>query len=400
MHRIHVLTLTLAVVLLSCALVPATAAAIPRATVIARGKAWLKVVRVDPKTGARTIGVPYSQGAYALEDGSKVPTNAPDPYLAGYRTDCSGFVSMCLNLRDSHGRPYSTSTWEMGANTSALFKLRSVKRAELQPGDIMLKSRVWYRGPSGHAIIFAGWARADMSEYWALEQTGPKTTYRIRAYGQTGYRSFRYEGIEGFSRPRVTFGDTFTVTGTATRAWSDALGRHSAVATSGVVDLVYWSSAGTRSLLVADVPVNASGRFSIRYTPSRSGRYAVRFHSDAPPSRDVVFLVTDIIVTPYLTGVSGNLPTLRRNVTYRFDGQVNPRTTTRLMVYRYTTAASQYVYYRSVTAGIGSVVGSKGYAIAARWRPTLAGRYRLSWRTDAQGGRAAGVSATRYFGVK
>ena len=400
MHRIHVLILTLAAALLACALTPATAAAIPRATVIARGKAWLKVVRVDPTTGARTIGVPYSQGAYAMEDGSKVPTWAPDPYLAGYRTDCSGFVSMCLNLRDSRGRPYSTSTWEMGTNTSSLFKLRSVKRAELQPGDIMLKSRVWYSGPSGHAIIFAGWARADMSEYWALEQTGPKTTYHVRTYGQTGYRPFRYEGIEGFSRPRVTFGDTFSVTGVANRVWSDAAGLHSAVASCGAVDLVYWNTQGTRSLLVADVPVNASGRFSIRYTPSRSGRYAVRFHSKAPPSRDVVFLVTDIVVTPCLTGVSGNLPTLRRAVTYRFDGQVNPRTTTRLMVYRYNTAASQYVYFRSVAPSIGSVVSSNGYALSARWRPTLAGRYRLSWRTDPKGGRAVGVSAMRYLVVK
>ena len=60
-----VLVSALAVAL--CVLTPGTALAITRATVLARAQAW-----VDKP-------VPYSQAKYHL----------------GYRTDCSGYVSMC-----------------------------------------------------------------------------------------------------------------------------------------------------------------------------------------------------------------------------------------------------------------------------------------------------------------
>lgn len=187
---------SLAVVVLALAMLPATASAITRDSVLARGQVWVNAVRVDPVTGITTTGVPYSQGKWALEDGSPVPTSAPVPSQAGYRTDCSGFVSMAYNLRDTMGRPYSTSTYDMGVNKSSLFHLTPITQAEMQPGDILLKSKVWYGGDSGHVIIFAGWSKPDMSEYWALEQTGPCTIYHTRPWGQTGYRTFKFDAAE------------------------------------------------------------------------------------------------------------------------------------------------------------------------------------------------------------
>lgn len=221
MYRIRTLSLAVVAALFACALVPMSALAIPRDVVVARGKVWVNAVRVDLKTGKSSTGVPYSQGAWALEDGSPVPTSAPSASVAGYRTDCSGFVSMCWNLRDSLGRPFSTSTYEMGKNNSSRFKIRQIKQAELQPGDALLKSTVWYPSGTGHVIIFAGWSKADMSEYWALEQTGPKTILHTRPYGQTGYRAFRFDGIEeDFSdcQERISGSDRYSTAAAAAEA--------------------------------------------------------------------------------------------------------------------------------------------------------------------------------------
>ena len=195
---------------------------------------------MNPVTKQVTVGVPYSQSKWALENGSVPPTSTP---YAGYRTDCSGFASLCWNLKNSSGKPYSTSTYEMGKNNSPYFKLTAIRQSDLQPGDLILKSKVWYTGSGGgHAIIFAGWSKSDKSEYWALEQTSPGTKYSRRPYGQTGYRPFRFNGVEGFNRTRVTYGGTFTVDGTAYRAPGAA---GSVVATDGVIDLVRYGSDGS-----------------------------------------------------------------------------------------------------------------------------------------------------------
>ena len=79
-------------------LLPAMALAIPRDTVLARGKVW-----VDKH-------VPYSQSRYAKVNGSRIPTSTPSPADVGYRTDCSGFVSMCLGLTRAGGLPKSMDT--------------------------------------------------------------------------------------------------------------------------------------------------------------------------------------------------------------------------------------------------------------------------------------------------
>jgi hypothetical protein len=350
---------------------------------------------VNPTTKKATIGVPYSQSKWALENGSIPPTSTP---YADYRTDCSGFVSLCWDLHNSSKKPYSTSTYEMGKNNSPYFKLTAIKQSELLPGDVLLKSTVWYTGSGGgHVILFAGWSKSDMSEYWALEQTGPGTKYSKRPWGQTGYRAFRYNGIEGFNRTRVTYGGTFNVTGTAYRT-PDASG--SVVATGGAVDLAFYDSNGAVSYVASSIPVDANGHYSITYAPTRTGRFAVRYRSLDIANQSSVLPATTVTVAPYVTGVGRNGSKLRHGRTYVFSGYVNPRVGTTLKVYKYNTRKHAYILSKNVKASISSRGSSSGYGMSARWRPSVSGKYRLSWATGTPSGMTSSVSGSRYITVK
>ncbi len=67
----------------------------------------------------------------------------------GYRTDCSGFVSMCWQLPT----PGHTTSTLPGVSST-------ISRGELQPGDAILC-------PGTHVVLFAGWA--DSSHYIGME---------------------------------------------------------------------------------------------------------------------------------------------------------------------------------------------------------------------------------------
>ncbi len=96
---------------------------VARSTMIARGQSW-----VDKH-------VPYNQqGTYD-----------------GYRTDCSGFVSMCWEL----ARP-GLSTFTM--HTVA----HNIDKGALAPGDAM-------NCDSRHILLFAGWTDGSQSKYVAME---------------------------------------------------------------------------------------------------------------------------------------------------------------------------------------------------------------------------------------
>lgn len=189
--------LLLGAVIVACvvlATLPVSAFSITRDQAIVRGTVWVNYKRTDPNTHKTVYGVPYSQSKYALESGAPVPTSTPTPSQAGYRTDCSGFASLCWNLRDSKGKPYSATTSIFGANKSSVFKLASITKDQLEPGDMLLASSVW-GATSPHAIIFAGWADGARTQFWALEQTTTSnhdgTILRVRPYGQPYYRPFR-----------------------------------------------------------------------------------------------------------------------------------------------------------------------------------------------------------------
>jgi hypothetical protein len=100
-----------------------TASAITRPEVIARATSWVK------------RRIPYSQHRY----------------YAGYRRDCSGFVSMAWRL----DRSYSSRTIRS--------KARRISIAALRPGDAVLTP--------GHVAIFGGWKNKARREYIAIEQT-------------------------------------------------------------------------------------------------------------------------------------------------------------------------------------------------------------------------------------
>src|SRR5437588_4056863 len=110
---------------------------ITRETIIQRAKTWT------------TPPVPYST----------------EQYHDGYRTDCSGYVSMAWNL-------------SLSRTTHTLVDVCSrnpIGEDDLRPGDVLIKNT---SDPlRSHVVIFAGWADANHTAYRAYEQTPPQTRY-------------------------------------------------------------------------------------------------------------------------------------------------------------------------------------------------------------------------------
>jgi len=172
---------------------PAVALAIPRDAALARGMSWINAE------------VPYSQSKYR----------------AGYRTDCSGFVSMCW----AAGTSFSTRTMYQFAYPISV--------DDLKPGDALLRKGY-------HVRLFAGWVDAEQTRYVAYEETGPGAIQTIKYIDSDlgyGYVPYRYKGIAD-SPPswNVLANPTFDVwsydapvwwtpsrdaSGTVSRAWRD-----------------------------------------------------------------------------------------------------------------------------------------------------------------------------------
>ena len=135
-----------------CLLLPATALGITRAEVLSRAQTWVK----KP--------VKYSQSKYHL----------------GYRTDCSGYVSMCWGT----GRSWSTATFYRVTHR--------ITKNELRPGDAMLK-------PGYHVRLFHHWANRSKTVYVAWESGyGKVAVRRVHKYStdaKAGYKPTRYNEI-------------------------------------------------------------------------------------------------------------------------------------------------------------------------------------------------------------
>lgn len=98
---------------------------------------------------------PYSQQAYSVGADGKL-----------WRTDCSGFVSMALNL----SRSYSTRTLPEVTHPIA--------KESLRVGDILL-------APDLHVVLFVRWTDAGQTAYVGREQTStwtPNTVERTIPY--------------------------------------------------------------------------------------------------------------------------------------------------------------------------------------------------------------------------
>ncbi len=168
-------TLVLAcAIALSCA---APASAITRNDVLARAQRW-----VDSPVG-------YSQSKYH----------------AGYRTDCSGYVSMCWKT----GTSWSTRSFRNVAHR--------IKSSELKPGDAMLK-----RGY--HIRLFYGWLDPEHTYYVAYESGNGKVAvcriHRLRDDLDFGYVPARFDRIKNSPAPsNLLRNGSFN---TWARSWSSA----------------------------------------------------------------------------------------------------------------------------------------------------------------------------------
>jgi hypothetical protein len=127
---------------------PASAAAITRAEVLTRAHSWV------------TKRIIYSQRAR----------------YAGYRRDCSGFVSMAWRLRTS----YTSSSIHAVARRIPLWKLR--------PGDAV--------HTPGHVAIFVKWKSRARHTYVAMEESrwGRPAMRHVRSLGR-GATALRYRRI-------------------------------------------------------------------------------------------------------------------------------------------------------------------------------------------------------------
>ncbi|KAL0222186.1 hypothetical protein RCL1_002040 [Eukaryota sp. TZLM3-RCL] len=85
----------------------------------------------------------------------------------GWRTDCSGFVSM------AHGgipKPGDTTSTFISRGHA-----KWINKSELAPGDLLLS-------PGKHVLMFVAWADSGKTKYSAYEMTPPKAISRVTPY--------------------------------------------------------------------------------------------------------------------------------------------------------------------------------------------------------------------------
>ncbi|MFL4904344.1 peptidoglycan-binding protein [Streptomyces sp. MMS24-I2-30] len=140
---------------------PAQPRALTRTEIINRAKTW-----VDAK-------VPYSMSKY---------------WSDGYRQDCSGYVSMAWGLRRNE---WTGSLGGFGVK---------IKKADLQPGDILLFHNTADPEKGSHVVIFGGWTDYTHTYYTAYEQTPPHTRRLATPYAYWShsdkYVPYRYKSLK------------------------------------------------------------------------------------------------------------------------------------------------------------------------------------------------------------
>jgi hypothetical protein len=145
----------------------------------------------------------------------------------GYRTDCSGYVSMCLDL----GTP--------GLSTVTLVTeglIHEITAAELKQGDLVGCCGPGTGGNAGHVVVFDRWVQAH-TLYLAYEfhggmELGPEhSTLHYPYNGLDGFKAYRYKEIVD-GQPVNGPGSFVTV-----KAWPDPDSTISGIAASaGIAD--------------------------------------------------------------------------------------------------------------------------------------------------------------------
>jgi hypothetical protein len=116
----------------------------------------------------------------------------------GWRTDCSGFVSMCWNV------PISTPGFFGGMSTVTFVDgglVRPIGKDELKRGDAVGLMGPDTGGAGGHVVIFEDWADPQHRVYLGWEQAGGKSGPDQRKIrypyddDHRGYTAWRYRDI-------------------------------------------------------------------------------------------------------------------------------------------------------------------------------------------------------------
>jgi hypothetical protein len=157
-------TLTAVAVALTAIAGPLAAAVPAHAAEVQSPKWFSRKAVIERALTWTSKGIPYSQTAW----------------YRGYRTDCSGFVSMAWGLDQSY------VTWSLPEVAVPITK------EQLQPGDIMLDT-------VEHVVIFGAWTDKTHTSYWCYEQAGSTdkavrhvVPWPFRVGGN--YRPYRYTG--------------------------------------------------------------------------------------------------------------------------------------------------------------------------------------------------------------
>ncbi len=147
-------------------LVQSHVAAIAASTALARAASWTD------------IHVPYSQTTW----------------FQGYRTDCSGFVSMAWALTSPSGSPLSLVTQTLpGVSQMIPFD-------QLLPGDALIFNSTADPQNGSHAELFGGWVDAS-HDYYYVYQESDGATVSIASFppapldGTSQWYAYRYLGM-------------------------------------------------------------------------------------------------------------------------------------------------------------------------------------------------------------
>lgn len=156
-----------------------------------------------PTIGASVVGGTISPGEVLARaqfwttqppgGGYNQGSSAPDPDGKLYRSDCSGYVSMCWHLASS-------------ANTASIPGFTQlIDPSQLQPGDVMNASSAM-NGGSGHVVLFDHWVDGHSSYFGHEFGSGasPKhhvIPYPYFAYDHRVYRPYHYPKLAGSFTP-------------------------------------------------------------------------------------------------------------------------------------------------------------------------------------------------------
>jgi hypothetical protein len=164
---------------------PSAAGAITRETVLRRGEVWVG------------LKVPYSQSGYATTDGLLAPLSA-----STWRRDCSGFASMCYDIRRTDGSTLSLDTASLRSRLTTFTGTATQQKSKLKPGDLILRPKDLVvdgkRVPYGHAVIFVRWVDAAKTIYVGYhESSSGKGTVaqeiRYPFWSENGFAPYRYK---------------------------------------------------------------------------------------------------------------------------------------------------------------------------------------------------------------